>query len=72
MLNGRFMKVKRPDFETGSEVRTMTLTAKAPETRVELAQNSSSTASLYWQSGDKILVLADSDKAFGGAEKGSS
>ena len=50
----------------------MTMTAKASETHVELTKNNSIKASLYWQSGDKILVQTDSDKAFGGAEKGSS
>ncbi len=46
----------------------VTLTASTPETRVGMTKTSSSKATLYWQSGDSILVQTVTGSTYGGAK----
>ena len=43
----------------------VTLTASTPETRVGMTKTSNSAASLYWQSGDNILVQTITGSSYG-------
>ncbi len=56
--------------DAGSEggMRTVTLTANAPETRVGMAKKSGSAASLYWHSSDSIYVQTLTNGVCGGAK----
>ena len=46
----------------------VTLTASTPETRVGMTKTSTSQASLYWQSGDSILVQTVTNSTYSGAK----
>lgn len=56
--------------ETGESgaLRTVTLTADAPETRVGMTKKSNSEASLYWHSSDSIYVQTVKGGEYGGAK----
>ena len=59
--------------DAGSEggMRTVTLTANAPETRVGLTKKSNTAASLYWHSSDSIYVQTLTNGVCGGAKFGA-